>query len=114
MAKKTGKPLPELVAKYLQIYYDYKNRMLSSGFVEREKAAGKKKGILGHLDRRAKRKMMKEFFKDYYAKGRAALGYHVRPPYQEEYLKHVYSGAKPAQEAQNVTRMPKVKKSKAV
>lgn len=66
--------------QYKTFYYDYK---------QRKEPKGLKKG---HLDRQAKRYMIKMFMKDLYANWRAIEGLPVRQPYEEEYLNKKHSG----------------------
>lgn len=82
---------PELAGKYGR-------RDLSDALVE-ERRKGKVINIAwkdtsdGHRDRDAKRKMIKEFLKDFYAAWRSFEGLPVRPPYAEEYLGKVHKKA---------------------
>ncbi len=68
----------------LDFYYPYKERLQNHPeWKDRAKA---------HLDRAAKRYMIKMFLRDLYVAWRTLEGLEVRKPYQEEYLGHTHSG----------------------
>lgn len=89
----------EITSPYVKAYLDYKNRLLhSDAMVEEIKSRGAKPVKVkwkdakpAHIDRAAKRYMIKQFLKDLYVAWRTMEGLEVRPPYQEEKLGHKHT-----------------------
>lgn len=77
----------------LEYYYPYKERLSKeeNKVMHMGKETPWKDVSKGHIDRAAKRYMIKMFLKDLYANWRALEGLEVRVPYQEEYLGHVHN-----------------------
>ena len=83
----------------MEYYYPYKERLANSDKQTQEirKPGGKPETIawkdakVAHRDRAAKRFMIKAFLRDLYNVWRPLEGLNVRPPYQEEYLRHKHA-----------------------
>jgi len=67
--------------RFVEMYYNFKQRIAQQCPDDSD----------GYIDRKAKRKMVKEFIKGVYANWRRIEGLPVRPPYEEEYLGKVHS-----------------------
>ena len=87
--------------KYVaEVYYPVKERLRNSdNMVAEIRRKGQPPTMVkwrdarpGHIDRAARRAMVKEFVKDFYVAIREALNLPVRAPYAEEYLGRKHSG----------------------
>ncbi len=76
-------------SSYTEFYYNYKQRLSNS---DKEYKPGRKwkDEPAAHIDRAAKRYLIKCFLKDYYKEVRTMYGMSVRCPYEEEYLGRVH------------------------